>query len=103
MPVSMQVLYPVAEGTTFDHDYYATTHMALVAEHMGPHITSAQASKGLGGGGPDVPAPYHVIATIVFPDQPSMDAAMAASGPVMADVPNFTNIRPTVMIGEVLG
>lgn len=102
MPVSLQVLYPVGEGTTFDHDYYATTHMALVAEHMGPHTTSAQASKGLGGGGPDAPAPFHAIATIVFSDHAAMDAAMAVSAPVMGDVPNFTNVRPTIMIGEVL-
>ncbi|MCP4818508.1 MAG: EthD family reductase [Shimia sp.] len=103
MPVSLQVLYPVGEGTTFDHDYYASTHMGLVAEHMGPHISSAQASKGLGGGGPDVPAPYHAIATITFANQAAMDAAMAAAGPVMGDIPNFTNVQPTVMIGEVLG
>lgn len=102
MPISLQVLYPAAEGTTFDHDYYASTHMALVAEHMGAHITSAQAIKGLGGGGPDAPAPFHAIATIVFPDPAAMDAAMKASAPVMGDVPNFTNVRPTVMIGEVL-
>jgi hypothetical protein len=76
--------------------------MDLVAEHMGPHISSAQASKGLGGGGPAVPPPFHAIATIVFPTQDAMDAAMSASGPVMSDVPNFTNVRPMVMIGEVL-
>lgn len=102
MTVSLQVLYPVGEGTTFDHNYYATTHMALVGEHMGAHIASAQASKGLAGG-PDVPPPYHAIATITFADQAAMDAAMGLAGPVMADIPNFTNVQPQILIGQVYG
>ncbi|WP_299353637.1 EthD family reductase [uncultured Shimia sp.] len=102
MSATLQVIYPVAEGTTFDFDYYGSTHMALVGEHMGDHIASTVVTKGLAGG-PDVPPPFHVIATIVFKDQAAMGAAMKASGPVMADVPNFTNIQPTVLIGELIG
>ncbi|MFY0662383.1 MAG: EthD family reductase [Shimia sp.] len=102
MAVTLQVLYPVGDGTTFDHDYYATTHMDLVGQHMGAHIASAQASKGLAGG-PDVPAPFHAIATITFADQGAMDAAMKAAGPVMADISNFTNIQPQILIGSVYG
>lgn len=102
MPVSLQVIYPVADGTTFDFDYYSTTHMQLVGEHMGPHIKSTVVTKGLAGG-PDVPAGFHAIATIVFADQDAMNAAMKASAPVMADIPNFTNIQPSVLIGEVIG
>ncbi len=102
MSVSLQVIYPVSDGSTFDHDYYTSTHMALVGEHMGPHIGSTVVTKGLAGG-PDVPAPFHAIATIVFSDQAAMDAAMSAAGPVMADIPNFTSVQPTVLIGEVVG
>jgi len=100
MAVTLQVLYPVGDGTTFDHAYYASTHMGLVGDHMGAHITSAQASKGLAGG-PDTPAPFHAIATITFADQDAMGAAMKAAGPVMADIPNFTNVQPQILIGEI--
>ncbi len=102
MPVTLQVLYPVAEGTTFDHDYYATTHMGLVMEHMGPHLSSAQASKGLAGG-PDTPAGYYAIATLAFADQAALDSAMEVAGPVLADIPNYYNAAPQMLIGEVLG
>lgn len=102
MAVSMQVLYPVADGTTFDFDYYGSTHMALVQEHFGAHMQSAQASKGLAGG-PDTPPPYHAIATLVFDSQDDLNAAMANAGPVLGDIPNFTNVQPQVLIGEVLG
>lgn len=101
MTISLQVLYPVADGTTFDHSYYAGTHMPLVAKHMGPHMESAQASKGLAGG-PDQPAGFYAIATMTFTDQAALDAAMAAAGPVLEDIPNYYNAAPQMLIGEVV-
>ena len=99
MPMTLQVLYPTGDGTTFDHDYYATKHMALVAEHLGAHLQSAMATKGVAGG-PDAPPGFHAVATMVFENQAALDAAMAVSAPVMADLPNFTNSRATILIGE---
>lgn len=96
------MIYPVSETSTFDHAYYAETHLPLVTEHMGPHIQTTLVTKGLSGG-PDVPAPFHAIASFTFAGQGAMKAAMKASGPVMADVANFTNIQPQVLIGETLG
>ena len=102
MAVSLQVLYPVTGGDKFDYGYYAGTHMKLVNEHMGAHIQSTVVTKGLAGG-PDTPAPYYAVATILFADQEAMQAAMGAAGPVMADLPNFTNVQPQILIGEVIG
>ncbi len=34
MPVSLQVLYPVGEGTHFDHDYYANKYRKYKAYLM---------------------------------------------------------------------
>lgn len=101
MAVSMQVIYPVGAETTFDFDYYLGSHFEIVGAHMGPYIESSQVVKGLAGG-PDTPAGYHAIATLVFADKGAFDAAMKVAGPVMADVPNFTNIQPQVLIGEVV-
>jgi hypothetical protein len=39
---------------------------------------------------------------MVFADQAAMDAAMAKLGPVQADIPNFTDVRPEILIGEVI-
>ena len=102
MALTLQVLYPVGDDTTFDHDYYANTHMGLVGEYMGPHMVSATASKGLAGG-PDTPAAHYAIATITFADKAAMDAAMGASGPVLQDIPNYYNGKPVMLIGEVIG
>ncbi|KIC11841.1 ethyl tert-butyl ether degradation protein EthD [Leisingera sp. ANG-M1] len=101
MPVSLQVIYPVSAESRFDHGYYAATHMALVDEYIAPHTQSIIVTKGLTGG-PDVPAPFHAVATMVFADQAALDAAMQAAGPALADIPNFTNVQPQILIGDVV-
>lgn len=101
MAVSLQVLYPISDGTTFDFDYYTSTHFDLVGEHMGAHLESMLVTKGLAGG-PDVPPAFHAVASLVFKDQDALNAAMGAAGPVLADIPKFTNVQPQMLIGEVL-
>jgi len=99
MPITLQVLYPIADETHFDDAYYASTHMDLVNEHMGAHIQTTVVTKGLAGG-PDTPPAFHATATMVFADQAALDAAMAQAGPVLADIPNFTNTAPQMLIGQ---
>ncbi|MGR3290846.1 MAG: EthD family reductase [Paracoccaceae bacterium] len=101
MAVSVQVLYPVGDDTTFDYDYYTTTHMDVVNSCMGPHFDSVVVIKGLAGG-PDTPPGFHAIATIICKDQAALDAMLAAADPAMADIPNFTNVQPQLLIGEVI-
>ncbi|WP_299938429.1 EthD family reductase [uncultured Pelagimonas sp.] len=101
MSVSLQVLYPVSTDATFDHDYYTATHIPLVGEHMGAHIQSTSISKGIAGG-PDVPAGFYVVATMVFAAMENLQAALEVAGPVLADIPNFTNVAPQMLIGEII-
>lgn len=101
MPVSLQVLYPVHDETHFDHDYYTATHIPLVDEHMGEHIDRTSISKGLAGG-PDVPAGFYVVATMIFASMDNLQTALEVAGPVLADIPNFTNTEPKMLIGEVI-
>lgn len=102
MSATLQVLYPITDGTTFDYDYYLSTHMDLVGEHMGPHIDRTLVTKGLAGG-PETPPGFFAIASIVFKDADAMNAAMKVAGPVLADIPNFTNTTPLTLIGEAVG
>lgn len=102
MALSLQVLYPTANGTTFDHDYYASTHMGIVGKNMGPHFESTVIVKGLAGG-PDTPPGYHAIATMTFADQSALDAAMGAAGPALEDIPNFFSGQPEMLVGAVTG
>jgi uncharacterized protein (TIGR02118 family) len=101
LTVSLQVLYPVGNNTDFDHAYYLATHLPLVSEHMGKHIDSTSASKGLAGG-PDVPPDFHMVATMTFTSMENLQSALGVAGPVLADIPNFTNTEPQMLIGEVV-
>ena len=101
MTVSLQVLYPTENGTTFDFDYYASTHSEIVGQYMAPHVEKVVVTKGLSGG-PDTPAGYHIIATFLFSDQAALDAALAAIGPIVEDIPNFFSGQPQILIGEVI-
>lgn len=101
MSVSLQVLYPVSDDTQFDHDYYAATHIPLAGRHFGEHIDSISVSKGLAGG-PDVPAGFYAVATMIFASMDNLQAALEVAGPVLADIPNFTNTEPKMLIGEVI-
>ena len=103
MPVTLQVMYPKVDGTKFDMDYYLATHLPMVGEHMGPHISSTLVTKGVGGPAPGAPAGYYAVASIIFADQAAMDAAMAVAGPVVADIANFTDTEPQMLVGEVIG
>ncbi|MCK0150371.1 EthD family reductase [Marivita sp. S6314] len=101
MALTLQVIYPISDDTHFDYDYYLGTHMPLVGEHMGAHIDSTLVTKGLAGG-PDAPPQTYAIASMVFADKSALDAAMAAAGPVVADIKNFTNTTPQMLVGEVI-
>ena len=102
MALSLQVIYPIEDDTHFDYDYYLETHMPLVGQHMGPHIDQVLVTKGIAGGGPDAPPGSYAVATMTFADQDALNAAMAAAGPVVADLPNFTNAKAQMLVGEVI-
>lgn len=100
MSMTLQVLYPINDSTTFDYEYYYDTHMKIVGEYIGEFIESRLVTKGLAGG-PDTAPGYHAIATMVFADKVALDPALANAGAVLDDIPNFTNSEPEMLIGEV--
>ena len=101
MSPSLQVLYPISDSTDFDYEYYFNTHLQIVGDTMGEHIKSTLVTKGIAGG-PDAPAGYYAIATMVFENKVAMDAAMSNAETALNDIPNFTNTQPVILIGEVV-
>jgi uncharacterized protein (TIGR02118 family) len=101
MATTIQVLYPITDKTSFDYDYYATSHMKLVNQHFGPHVQSAHVTRGLASG-PDTPPDYYAIATLNFATHDAMTAALAGGDPVFADIANYYNGHPQMLIGETI-
>lgn len=101
--IKVSVMYPNTPGARFDHDYYRDRHMPMVAAKMGAACRSYTVDRGLAGGAPGAPATY-VAMCHIFCD--SIGAFQAAFGPhaksIMADVPNYTDIAPTMQVSEVV-
>jgi len=96
MTITFSVLYPKTEGATFDHDYYANSHVPLAVKTWG--LEGAAIEKGIDG-------PYEAAVHFTFADQEALGAAMGAPGTaeVMADVANYTTITPVTQLSEVVG
>lgn len=102
MTASLQVLYPATEGTKFDCDYYVGTHLKMVGEVWGDLLDRTVVTKGVAGG-PDRPPGFHAIATLVFKSDEALQEGLGKAGPLLEDIPNFTDTKPQMLMGEVIG
>lgn len=88
------VSYAAAEGAAFDREYYLATHVPLVRSAW-DEFGLQQAEILFPAPGPQ---PFVCVAILSFCDQAGMNAALssARTTEVVGDVPNFTNIEPTI-------
>lgn len=93
--IKVSVFYPATEGASFDHDYYATSHVPLCVATWSPK--KAEIEKGING-------PYVAAVHFSFDSMDEMGAAMAheGTGAIMADVANYTTIVPVMQISETV-
>jgi uncharacterized protein (TIGR02118 family) len=96
--IVFSVLYPKTDGASFDHDYYANSHVPLAIEAWGLDAGQARIEKGLDG-------PYEAAVHFTFDSADALGAAMGSerTGEVMADVANYTTITPVTQMSEVVG
>jgi uncharacterized protein (TIGR02118 family) len=100
--IKVSVLYPNAADATFDMAYYCNSHMPMVRDSLGEACRKLEVDAGVGGGQPGAAAPFLAVAHMHFD---SVEAFQGAFGPhaerIMGDIPNYTNVQPTVQISEV--
>ncbi len=101
--IKVSVMYPFAEGKTFDMGYYETKHMPMVAGYLGSNLVKYTIEKGIASGIPNQPMPYMAIGTFYVK---SLADYQAAIGPnrdaIRADFANYTNISPVILVSEVV-
>ena len=101
--IRVTVLYPAADGQTFDMNYYVKTHIPLFQKRMGAAMKDVRVERGLSGGAPGSPAPYLAIVHGTFESVEAFQTAFAPhAAEIQGDIPNYTNIRPILQISEVL-
>ena len=99
----VSVMYPNHAGAEFNFDYYKTTHMELVRQHLKPFgLLKTGVDRGISSGG-DQPAPYICIGHLFFETADGYDKGIAAAGSILrGDIANFTNVTPIRQISEIL-
>jgi uncharacterized protein (TIGR02118 family) len=101
--IKVSVMYPFEPEARFDHDYYREIHMPLVQSLLAASCSYYNIDRGLGGSEPGVPPTYVAMCHIYSPSVASFEAGMARSGAtILADIPNFTDIKPIVQVSEVI-
>lgn len=101
--IKVTILYPNAEGKTFDMNYYATKHMPLVASLLGDSLRFFEIDKGISGRTPADPIPYLAIGYLYFDRLSAYQNSFRANAEkIRNDIPNYTNIQPVIQISEVI-
>lgn len=100
--IKVSVLYPNKPGARFDMDYYCNKHFPLVKAKLGAVVKSVAVEQGIAGGTPGAPAAFIAMGHLYCD---SVEAFLAAFGPhaqeIMGDIPNYTDIEPTLQISDV--
>jgi len=95
--IVVSILYPQTEDSSFDMEYYTSTHMPMLAESIGDACSGWGAAR-VGDG------KWAAIGWATVESQDAFDAAMAEHGAkIMGDVANYTNVRPELLVGEYAG
>ena len=100
--IKVSVLYPNEEGKKFDMAYYLDKHIPMVQQMLKDALKGGAVDQGLSGAAPETAPTYRVMTHLLFD---SVEAFQGAFGPhaeaIMADVANYTDIRPVTQISEV--
>ncbi|HEV8512730.1 MAG TPA: EthD family reductase [Cyclobacteriaceae bacterium] len=101
--VKVSIMYPFAEGKTFDMAYYETKHMPMVAGFIGSNLVKYTIEKGTASGIPNTPLPFMAIGSFYVKDLAAYQAAIAPNrDAIRADFPNYTNAAPIILVSEVV-
>jgi len=101
--IKVSIMYPYAEGKTFNMDYYENTHMPMVAKFLGNNLVRYTIEKVTASGIPNQPLPYMAIGTFYIKSLSDYQAAIAPNrDAIRADFANYTNAAPVIIISEVV-
>ena len=100
--IKVSVLYPNNEGSKFDMAYYCNTHMPMVQEKLGRMCKGVAVEQGMSGPTPGSRPVFVAMGHLYFESLADFQTAFGQhAAAIMADIPNYTNIQPTIQISEV--
>ena len=100
--IKVSVMYPNSAGSKFDMMYYLNTHVPLVRQKLGAAVKGVAVEQGLGGVEPGSSPVYVVMGHLLFESVEAFQQSFAPHAEeLMGDIPNYTNVQPTIQISEV--
>jgi uncharacterized protein (TIGR02118 family) len=100
--IKVSVFYPNEAGKSFDIGYYCEKHIPLVQEKLGAVCQQVAVEYGLSGAAPGAPAAFIAMGHMYFASVAEFQQAFAPhAAAIMGDIPNYTDIQPTIQISEV--
>lgn len=100
--IKVSVFYPNEEGRKFDMKYYCENHIPMVRQRLGAACKGVAVEQGVSGATPGSRPAHAAMGHLYFE---TAEAFQSAFGPhaaaIMADIPNYTDIEPTIQISEV--
>ncbi len=103
MTIKVSVMYPYQPGARFDHDYYRDRHMPMVQARLAGACLFYTVDKGLAGGAPGEPPAFVAMCHIHAESVPTFQAAFGPHAKeIQADIANYTDIVPVLLISEVV-
>ena len=101
--IKISVFYPGGKGRTFDMNYYCEKHMPMVSTLLGKSLKGATVDKGISGEEPGSKPVYVAVGNLYFASLESFQKSFVANiEKIGADIPNYTNIEPEVLVSEVM-
>jgi uncharacterized protein (TIGR02118 family) len=100
--IKVSVLYPNRPGAKFDMNYYCEKHMPMVQQKLGSACKRVSVEQGIAGMPPGAPAAFIAMGHLYCDSAEAFQAAFAPHAQhIMGDIPNYTDIEPTIQISEV--
>ena len=101
--IKVSIMYPNSEDGTFNMNYYKEKHMPMLAELFGESLKKYSIDEGISGRLTSEPASYIAIGHLYFDTLPEYQEGFKKHGKIILDdIPNYTNIKPTVQISKVI-
>ena len=100
--IAVTVLYPNRTGARFDLNYYCEKHIPMVQQRLGAICKRITVEHGVAGMTPGSAPAFRVVAHIYCDSAEAFQAAFAPhASAIMGDIPNYTDIEPTIQLSDV--
>jgi uncharacterized protein (TIGR02118 family) len=100
--IKVSVFYTDREGSKFDMDYYCNSHIPMVRQKLGAACKGTAVEQGMAGATPGSRPGFIAMGHLYFDSVEAFQTAFGTHAEaIMADIPNYTDIQPTIQISEV--